>query len=60
MLLGSPEIVGAKLAELVVRHTPSSIGLALILDDLLGGIDASAEAFKVMSTALEQLSEEDP
>ena len=60
MLLGSPELVGAKLAELVVRHRPSSIGLALILDDLLGGIDASAEAFAVMSTTLEQLSEEDP
>ena len=41
------------LAELVVRHSPSSIGLALIQDDLLAGVEASARAFDTMTAVLD-------
>lgn len=55
MLLGPPEVVGTRLAELVTRHRPAGIGLALILDDLAEGVRSSAEAFAVMA---EQLTRE--
>jgi 5,10-methylenetetrahydromethanopterin reductase len=52
MLLGPPEVVGSRLAELVTRHRPGGIGLALILDDLAEGVRSSAEAFAVMAEQL--------
>ncbi|MDH3755066.1 MAG: LLM class flavin-dependent oxidoreductase [Acidimicrobiia bacterium] len=52
MLVGSPNEVGASLADLVAAHQPTSIGLALLQDDLVAGIDAAAEAFTVMRAGL--------
>jgi 5,10-methylenetetrahydromethanopterin reductase len=58
MLLGRPEVVGARLAELVVRHRPDSIGLALILDDLAEGVRSSAAAFAAMAERLTREQEQ--
>ena len=52
MLVGTPSEVGRQLAELTRQHRPSSIGLALIADDLAGTIDLAAEAFAVMRAEL--------
>lgn len=58
MLLGAPEVVGPRLAELVERHRPSSIGLALAQPELKTGVEDSARAFDVMWDCLEQQPEE--
>lgn len=52
LLLGSPVEVGRTLADLVEAYRPASIGLALLQDDLHGGIAASAEAFGAMEREL--------
>lgn len=52
MLLGDPAVVGAKLAGLVEMHQPSSIGLALLQDDLGEGVEHASEAFAVMRDEL--------
>jgi 5,10-methylenetetrahydromethanopterin reductase len=48
MLLGAPDVVGRRLAELVRRHEPSSIGLAVIAPELRSTIDDVARAFAAM------------
>lgn len=48
MLLGAPSEVGRRLADLVRRHSPASIGLAVIAPDLRSTIDDVAEAFAAM------------
>ncbi len=58
MLLGTPEKVGPRLADLVRRHRPSSIGLALAQYDLRTGVEDTAEALKIMWDELEADSEE--
>lgn len=54
MLLGEPADVGRRLAALVHRFRPNSIGLAVVTDDLPGVIDAAAVAFDAMRTSLEE------
>ncbi|MEO1064092.1 MAG: LLM class flavin-dependent oxidoreductase [Actinomycetota bacterium] len=53
MLVGTPTDVGLRLADLAREHRPTSLGLALIADDLAGAIDLAAEAFAVMRDRLE-------
>ena len=53
MLVGDPETVGVRLAELVCTHRPTTIGLALVQDDLASGVADAAEAFAVMARELE-------
>lgn len=57
MLAGSPPIVGAELARLVTEHRPSTVGLALLQDDLVEGIESAAAAFAEMH---DRLAERDP
>ena len=52
MLVGQPSAVGERLAELVREHRPTSIGLALVQDDLHEGVAHVAEAFAAMSADL--------
>lgn len=52
MLTGPPAVVGARLAALVRRHRPTSIGLALVQDDLNEGTAHAAEAFAAMAGEL--------
>ena len=52
LLVGSPSVVGARLAALVREHRPTSIGLALVQDDLREGVDHAAEAFAAMTVEL--------
>lgn len=52
MLVGSPASVGRRLADLVRRHQPSTIGLALLQADLQRGIEGAAAAFAVMGHEL--------
>lgn len=52
MLVGAPEVVGERLADLVRQHRPTSIGLALLQDDLLSGVTDAARAFDVMRHSL--------
>ena len=52
LLIGSPAEVGMALGDLVTVHGPSSIGLALLQEDLAAGIEAAAEAFVVMHASL--------
>ena len=52
MLLGPPEVVGGRLADLVRTHRPTSIGLAIISHDLAASIDKAAAAFAVMRAVL--------
>lgn len=52
MLVGPPSTVGELLAELVREHRPTSIGLALVQDDLHEGASHAAEAFAAMTTEL--------
>ena len=54
MVLGDPETVGRRLAQLVATHQPTSIGLALLQDDIAAGIDHAAEAFRVMRQVLDE------
>ncbi len=56
MLVGTPTEVGRRLASLVDEHRPSSIGLAIIADDLAATIDLVAEAFGAMRSELEATS----
>ncbi|MEO1060819.1 MAG: LLM class flavin-dependent oxidoreductase [Actinomycetota bacterium] len=53
VLLGEPEVVGRRLAELVERHRPASIGLALLHGELTESIDRAAAAFDAMRSALD-------
>jgi len=53
LLVGAPEEVGERLAELVAEHAPTSIGLALLQRDLDAGIDAAASAFEAMRAVLD-------
>ena len=53
MLAGQPSVVGRRLAELVREHRPTSIGLALVQDDLHQGVCDAAEAFAAMTAELE-------
>jgi 5,10-methylenetetrahydromethanopterin reductase len=48
MLVGEPDAVGRRLAALVREHHPSSIGLAIIADDLHRAIDDVATAMTTM------------
>jgi 5,10-methylenetetrahydromethanopterin reductase len=48
MLSGSPAGVGGRLGELVAEHRPTSIGLAIVADDLIGSIERATEAFSIM------------
>ena len=52
MLVGQPSVVGRRLAELVREHRPTSIGLALVQDDLHEGVGHAAEAFTAMTAEL--------
>ena len=52
MLVGQPPVVGRRLAELVREHQPTSVGLALVQDDLHEGVCDAAEAFAAMTTEL--------
>ncbi len=52
MLAGQPSVVGRRLAELVREHRPTSIGLALVQDDLHQGVCDAAEAFAAMTAEL--------
>lgn len=53
MLVGSPETVGERLADLVREHRPASVGLALLQSDIHAGLDDAASAFDVMRRSLE-------
>ena len=52
VLLGPPPVIGRRLASLVERHRPTSIGLALLHGDLVESIDRAADAFAAMRSAL--------
>lgn len=52
MLVGRPAAVGGRLADLVRAHRPTSIGLALVQDDLHQGVQDAAEAFAAMTADL--------
>lgn len=52
MLLGPPGVVGRRLADLVRAHRPTSIGLAIIADDLSTAIEQAASAFAAMRVQL--------
>jgi 5,10-methylenetetrahydromethanopterin reductase len=52
ILVGEPPAVGRRLAGLVGEHRPTSIGLALVQDDLREGVDHAAEAFAAMAAEL--------
>ena len=52
MLTGRPPVVGRRLAELVREHRPTSIGLALVQDDLHEGVGHAAEALAAMAAEL--------
>ena len=56
MLVGSPLEVGSRLAALVSEHRPTSIGLAIIADDLPATIDLVADALAATRTELETTS----
>lgn len=51
MLLGPPDVVGRRLAELVREHRPTSVGVAIITDDLHTAIDQAAAAFAAMRSS---------
>jgi hypothetical protein len=48
MLIGEPTTVGRRLAELVRRHRPNAIGLALLQQDLASAVASAAAAFETM------------
>ncbi|MEM9036518.1 MAG: LLM class flavin-dependent oxidoreductase [Actinomycetota bacterium] len=52
LLIGEPDVVGGRLADLVRAHRPASIGLAVITDDLPATIEAAAQTFTSMRKAL--------
>jgi 5,10-methylenetetrahydromethanopterin reductase len=52
MLTGAPSEVGSRLSALVRAHRPTSIGLAIIADDLTTAIDQAAAAFSAMRDEL--------
>ena len=51
-LHGSPEVIGAGLAQLVKTHRPASIGLAILVDDPISALDPVAAAFQHMKEVL--------
>jgi hypothetical protein len=53
VLLGPPEVIGRRLAELVYRHRPTSIGLALVHGDLVESPDRASAAFTAMRSELD-------
>jgi 5,10-methylenetetrahydromethanopterin reductase len=52
MLIGDPAVVGRRLAALVQRHRPTSIGLALLQEDLSEAVGSAAAAFSAMRKEL--------
>lgn len=54
MVIGDPVAVGRQLADLVGKHRPASIGLAMMQKDLTSGIDNAARAFEEMRRILEE------
>jgi alkanesulfonate monooxygenase SsuD/methylene tetrahydromethanopterin reductase-like flavin-dependent oxidoreductase (luciferase family) len=60
LLVGAPEEVGERLAELVAEHRPTSIGLALLQRDLDVGIDSAAAAFAAMRDVLGGATDDAP
>lgn len=52
MLVGDPSAVGKRLATLVQRHRPTSIGLALLQENLAEAVDSAAAAFAAMRQEL--------
>ncbi|MEA3218209.1 MAG: 5,10-methylenetetrahydromethanopterin reductase [Acidimicrobiia bacterium] len=52
MLIGEPTTVGRRLAELVRRHRPNAIGLALLQQDLASAVASAAAAFETMRREL--------
>lgn len=54
MVIGDPVTVGRQLADLVCKHHPTSIGLAMMQKDLTSGIDDAARAFQEMRRILEE------
>lgn len=52
LIMGDPVTVGARLADLVVRHRPTSVGLALLQRDPGAGIRDAAVAFEEMGQRL--------
>lgn len=60
MVIGPPTTVGTRLADLVDRHAPTSVGLAIIADDLPRSIDRAAEAFGHMRMELAAASGRKP
>jgi 5,10-methylenetetrahydromethanopterin reductase len=52
MLLGGPTHVGRSLADLVRQHRPTSVGMAVMQDDLHGAVELAAAAFGVMRREL--------
>lgn len=52
MLVGEPAHVGTALADLVRTHRPSSVGLAILQDDLEGGLADVAAAFDSLRNEL--------
>ena len=52
MLIGPPDVVGRRLADLVRTHRPDTIGLAVISGDLTRSIDQAGEAFDEMRRIL--------
>lgn len=53
VLLGPPEVIGRRLAELVCPHRPTSAGLALVHGDLVESLDRASAAFTAMRSALD-------
>ena len=53
MLVGAPAEIGSQLADLVRRHAPTSIGLALLQPEIETGIDDAAAALAAMRRNLE-------
>lgn len=54
MMIGAPEVVGRRLAELVLEHDPTSIGVAIVSDELGRSIGQAATAFDQMHIVLNE------
>jgi len=48
MLVGDPDEVGRRLAALVGEHSPASVGLAIVQEDLHAAVEAAGLAFEAM------------
>ena len=54
MIVGAPDVAGRRLADLVIEHRPTSIGVAVVSDDLTRSIDQAADAFSRMRAVLSE------